>query len=90
MTNGLDKLIKFWPVVLTAGILIIAATEVRMAVAENEKDIEAVQKRQQRVEDALTKQVGVNERIDERTVIILDAIERLDRRLNRQASGYSQ
>lgn len=50
--------------------MVAVAAEIRMAVAENEKDIAEVRAQQQRIEDAIKKQAEVNGRIDERTVSI--------------------
>jgi RecA/RadA recombinase len=68
--NGVDKVLRFWPLVLFVLAMVAVAAEIRMAVAENEKDIAEVRAQQQRIEDAIKKQAEVNGRIDERTVSI--------------------
>lgn len=70
MTNGLDKLAKFWPIVLFIGIVIGAAAEVRMAVADNEEDIKVIEEQQQQIRKAIEEQTAANARIDERTLNI--------------------
>ncbi len=77
MTTGLDRLVKLWPLIVFAVVVIVAAAEVRVAVAENEKDITEVREQQQRVEDALKKQAEVNGTINQRTITIQDQLKEL-------------
>ncbi len=84
MRNSVDTLVKLWPLFLCAGILIAAAAEVRMAVADNEEDIKAVEKQQQQVQEALTEQAAVNARIDERTKTMKEQLEVILQELREQ------
>jgi septal ring factor EnvC (AmiA/AmiB activator) len=79
--NGIDKVLRFLPLVLFVVAMVAIAAEIRMAVAENEKDIAEVRAQQQRVEDAIKKQAEVNGRIDERTINIQNQLNLIIREL---------
>jgi hypothetical protein len=70
MKNGIDRALRFWPIVLFILAVVAVAAEVRLSVAGNEGDIAELRAQQQHVEDALRQQAAVNGRIDERTLNI--------------------
>jgi hypothetical protein len=68
--NGVDRLLKAWPLILVIVAAIVAATEIRLVAAENAKDIDRLNRQAEELQGVLKNQAEVNGRIDERTLNI--------------------
>jgi hypothetical protein len=68
--NGIDRLLKAWPLILVIVAAIVAATEIRLVAAENAKDIDRLNRQAEELQGVLKNQAEVNGRIDERTLNI--------------------